>query len=96
MTDENSKDIDPMDATITEDFDPHMGQLVKVEAAGESYTLKTFGPRPTVVVGFHPEWVIEALERTKQYEPRKVTEEDVHNAQRSILGVDDDERGDDA
>lgn len=80
--------IDPMDATVTEDFDPHMGQLVKVEAAGESYTLKTFGPQVTAVVGFHPEWVIEALERDERYEPRRVTEEDIHNAQRAMFGDD--------
>lgn len=85
-----SDEIDPSEATISDDFDPHMGQLLTVEARGESYSLKRFGGKVVVVVGYHPDWVIEAVERSDEVDVTKTTEDDVKRAQRAALGIDDD------
>lgn len=89
------EDIDPMDATLEEEFDPYMGRLVTVDARGESYTLMNTAGVITAVVGFHPEWAIEAIERDGRYEVRRVTEEDFYRAQRDMFGIDTPDEGGD-
>ena len=88
---DTSSDIDPNEATITEDTVTHMGRVVRIEARGETWSMNVIGNKATAIVGFHPEWAIEAVQRHQRFGVTKTSRKDFEQAQKEMFGIEDDD-----